>query len=81
MEPYRRIGIGRGLLAEMMVRARERGYRQLVFDTFPSLHPGMTRLAIDDGFVVTNADFSEGYRAYRLRFAKNLTNPPDAELT
>ena len=72
MEPYRRVGIARELMLELMEKARARNYRRFAFDTFPNVHVGMTLLAIAEGFILTKADFSEGYQDYRLRFTKDL---------
>ena len=69
---YRRRGISRRLLYEMMQRARARGYRVFAYDTFPNMHPGMTVLGLAEGFRVTRADFNPTYKDYRLRFEKEL---------
>ena len=72
MEPYRRVGIARELLLELMERARARNYRRFAFDTFPNVHVGMTLLAITEGFILTEVDSGEGSQEYRLRFVKDL---------
>lgn len=72
MPGFRRRGIAIALLGEMMRIATERGYRHLAFDTFPNLHPGMTILALDQGFQLIKSDFNSAYREYRLRFEKRL---------
>lgn len=69
---YRRQGIALSLMDEMIVQAREMGYARLAFDTFPNLHPGMTVLAIKDGFRLMKADYNATYREYRLRFEKRI---------
>ncbi|GIV59973.1 MAG: N-acetyltransferase GCN5 [Rhodothermaceae bacterium] len=69
---YRRRGIARQLLYEMMDRARARGYTHFAFDTFPNMHPGMTILGLNEGFRVMKADYNPTYRDYRLRFEKKL---------
>ena len=69
---YRRNGIARLLLYDMMNRTRERGYQRFAFDTFPNRHPGMAVLALQEGFRITKADFNTTYRDYRLRFEKKL---------
>lgn len=74
MTGFRRRGIARDLLDAMSRRAWSLGYTTLTFDTFPAVHPGMARLAIDEGFVLTRADFSQTYRNYRLRFSTRLTD-------
>lgn len=70
----RRQGIARALLHAMLNRVRERGYRRFVFDTFPNKHPGMTILALNEGFRVVQAGFNPEYSDYRLRFARSF--PP-----
>ncbi|MEM8599850.1 MAG: GNAT family N-acetyltransferase [Bacteroidota bacterium] len=69
---WRRRGLARLLLAEMMSEARALGYLVFAFDTFPNMHPGMTVLGLDAGFRVTAAGYNASYRDYRLRFEKEL---------
>ncbi|GIV58843.1 MAG: N-acetyltransferase GCN5 [Rhodothermaceae bacterium] len=69
---YRRRGIARLLLHEMMDRVRARGYTRFAYDTFPNMHPGMTILGLKEGFRVMRADYNPTYRDYRLRFEKRL---------
>ncbi len=56
----------------MMDRVGEMGYSRFAFDTFPNLHPGMTVLAVNEGFRLIKADYNTAYREYRLRFEKKL---------
>jgi GNAT superfamily N-acetyltransferase len=72
LHEYRRYGIARRLLDEMMRRAREKGYPRFAFDTFPNRHPGMAVLAFTEGFRLTKADYNTLYKDYRLRFEKKL---------
>ncbi|NNF04391.1 MAG: GNAT family N-acetyltransferase [Rhodothermales bacterium] len=65
---FRRRGVARALLAEMMAIARRKGYRRFTFDTFPNLHPGMTIMALRLGFRIVRADYNSVYREYRVRF-------------
>ncbi len=69
---FRRRGIARFLMYAMMDRARELGYSRFAFDTFPNLHPGMTVLAVTEGFRLIKSDYNTAYREYRLRFEKKL---------
>lgn len=69
---YRRRGVARLLLYDMMDRARARGYLRFAYDTFPNKHPGMTVLGLTEGFRVMKADYNPSYRDYRLRFEKKL---------
>ena len=69
---YRRKGIAVVMLHEMMGMAAEKGYRRFAFDTFPNLHPGMTILALEQGFQLVKSDFNSLYKEYRLRFEKKL---------
>lgn len=69
---YRRQGIARALLHNMLRIVRARGYDRFVYDTFPNKHPGMTVLGLDEGFRVIKAGYSPQYRDYRLRFALDL---------
>ena len=72
LEVYRRRGISRRLLDEMVVRIRRKGYRILAYDTFPNMHPGMTIMGLVEGFRVTRADYNPTYKDFRLRFEKKL---------
>lgn len=72
IESFRRAGVARSLLVDMMRRVQARGYRRFTFDTFPNLHVGMTLLAINEGFVLTSIDFSDSLEEYRFRFSKSL---------
>jgi len=69
---FRRRGISRRLLYEMMDRVRAQGYTTLAYDTFPNMHPGMTVLGLAEGFRLTRADYNATYDDYRLRFEKKL---------
>lgn len=69
---YRRQGVARQLLYEMMSIAREKGYQKFVFDTFPNLHAGMTIMALKEGFRVINTEFNTTYKDYCIRFEKLL---------
>jgi len=69
---FRRRGIARFLMEAMLDRATDLGYRRFAFDTFPNLHPGMTVLAVNNGFRLVKADYNTAYREYRLRFEKKL---------
>lgn len=68
----RRRGIARALLHAMLDRVRERDYRRFVFDTFPNMHPGMTILALNEGFQVVQAGYNTEHSDYRLRFAHSF---------
>ena len=70
---FRRRGIARFLMEAMIERSDCMGYRRFAFDTFPNLHPGMTVLALDQGFRLVKADYNTAYREYRLRFEKQLS--------
>jgi GNAT superfamily N-acetyltransferase len=72
LEEYRRTGIARAMMQELVDRVRPYGYRRLAFDTFPNRHPGMTVLALRDGFRVVMADYNHTYRDFRLRFEKQI---------
>ena len=69
---YRRKGIARKLLYEMMDHVRNMGYRHFIYDTFPNKHPGMTVLGLREGFRLAKADFNAVYKDYRLQFSKEL---------
>ncbi|MFQ5569272.1 MAG: GNAT family N-acetyltransferase [Rhodothermales bacterium] len=72
LSAYRRRGISRRLLVEMMDRIRAKGYECLAYDTFPNMHPGMTVMGLAENFRITRADYNSTYKDYRLRFEKKL---------
>lgn len=72
LEEYRRCGIARALLNEMMNVVQERGYRRFAFDTFPNRHPGMVVMGLIEGFRVVKADYNPTYKDYRIRLEKKL---------
>mgnify|MGYP006288121221 CR=1 FL=1 len=69
---YRRQGIARALLHEMLTAVRDRGYTRFLYDTFPNKHPGMTVMGLEEGFEVVKAGYSPQYQDYRLRFEMEL---------
>lgn len=69
---YRRQGLARKMLYEMMSRARERGYIRFAYDTFPNHHAGMTIMGLQEGFRVVKADFNKTYKDWRLRLEKRM---------
>ena len=69
---YRRQGIARVMLYDMIDRVRKKGYQRFAFDTFPNKHPGMTILGLEEGFTVAKADFNAAFQDYRLQFEKNI---------
>jgi len=71
----RRNGIALALLDDMMRRVEEKGYHVFAFDTFPNLHPGMTILAMENGFRLVKADYNAVYKEFRLRFERRTRAP------
>lgn len=71
---YRRQGLARKMLYDMMSRTRARGYVRFAFDTFPNRHAGMTILGLQEGFRVVKADFNKTYSDWRLRLEKRMTD-------
>jgi GNAT superfamily N-acetyltransferase len=69
---FRRKGVARLLLHELMDQARDAGYKSFAFDTFPNKHAGMTVLALSEGFRVVRADFHAHYNDYRIRLEISL---------
>jgi GNAT superfamily N-acetyltransferase len=72
VEGWRRQGVARLLLAEMLAHVRKMGYRRFAYDTFPNLHPGMTILGLKEGFRVAGAGYNTTYRDYRIRLELEL---------
>ena len=69
---YRRKGIARLMLYDMIARVKEQGFKRFAFDTFPNKHPGMTILGLDEGFTVVKADYNTVFQDYRLQFEKEI---------
>lgn len=69
---YRRHGVARKMLYDMMRRARSRGYVRFAFDTFPNRGPGMAVMGLQEGFRVAKADFNKTYKDWRIRLEKQL---------
>ncbi|MDZ4699816.1 MAG: GNAT family N-acetyltransferase [Rhodothermales bacterium] len=69
---FRRQGVARILLYEMLDRVRARGYKRFIYDTFPNKHPGMTVMGLAEGFRVVRADYNPVYRDYRIQLEKVL---------
>jgi len=67
LDSFRRQGIARILLEEMVQQVRRMGYRRFIYDTFPNKNPGMTILGLNEGFKVVKADFNSVYKDYRLQ--------------
>ncbi|WP_412063650.1 GNAT family N-acetyltransferase [Rubrivirga sp. IMCC45206] len=72
LEPWRRRGVARALLAALEQEARRLGYARFAYDTFPNKHPGMTVLGLAQGYTVTAAGYNAAYRDFRLRFERDL---------
>ena len=75
----RRRGVARALLVALEAEALRLGFERFAFDTFPNKHPGMTVLALAEGFAVTAAGYNAAYRDYRLRFERALGGAPASE--
>jgi ribosomal protein S18 acetylase RimI-like enzyme len=69
---YRRKGVAKALLEFMIQDVKASGYERFLFDTFPNKDPGMSILALNNGFRVIAADFNPQYKDYRLRFERKL---------
>ncbi|SRR5690606_17223108 len=72
LSDYRRCGIAKALLFEMMAWAHEHGFRRFAYDTFPNRHPGMAIMGFQEGFRLVKADYNPMYKDYRLRLEKKL---------
>ena len=69
---FRRRGIARLLLVDMIERVREKGYQRFIYDTFPNKHPGMAIMGMNEGFRLIKADYNTMYKDYRLQFSKDI---------
>ncbi len=76
---FRRRGIARALLHDMVARVQALGYRRFLYDTFPNKHPGMTVLGLAEGFRIVRADYNPVYRDYRLQFEKDFAHDAAGE--
>ena len=69
---FRRRGIAKKLLMDMIERVRLKGYQRFIYDTFPNKHPGMAILGMNEGFRLVKADYNSMYKDYRLQFSKDI---------
>ena len=69
---FRRKGIARLMLFDMITRVKQMGFERFTFDTFPNKHPGMTIMGLEEGFYVSKADFNTVFQDYRLQFEKAI---------
>ncbi|MFK7847269.1 MAG: GNAT family N-acetyltransferase [Rhodothermales bacterium] len=69
---YRRKGVARLMLYDMIARVKKKGYTGFAYDTFPNKDPGMTILGLHEGFQVVKADFNTVFQDYRLQFQKHI---------
>ncbi|MEX0679871.1 MAG: GNAT family N-acetyltransferase [Balneolales bacterium] len=69
---YRRQGIATRLLLEMMTNAASMGSRELRYDTFPALYPGMLILGLKLGFHIKFARWNPEYNDFQVRLYKKL---------
>ncbi|MCS7082153.1 MAG: GNAT family N-acetyltransferase [Bacteroidetes bacterium] len=72
LEGYRRRGIARAMLYEMMQLARRRGYRVFAYDSFPNRYPAMVILGLVEGFRVVEVRWNPDFRDFKMRFEKAL---------
>lgn len=69
---YRRRGIAELLNEVMIGHAKALGCTAYGFDTFPNRHPGMSMLAMRDGYRLVKADYIDFMSDYRLSFIKQI---------
>lgn len=69
---YRRKGVAKKLLDEMMSQATLLGYSKFVYDTFPNHHPGMLVLGLNRGFRVTEACWNPQYNDFQISLSASL---------
>lgn len=72
LESFRRQGVARVLLEEMIRQVRRMGYRRFIYDTFPNKHPGMAIMGMNEGFKIVKADYNSVYKDYRLQLAIDI---------
>ncbi|MEX0772609.1 MAG: GNAT family N-acetyltransferase [Balneolales bacterium] len=69
---YRRNGIATKLLYRMILEVKKRGYKNLVYDTFPSRFPGMMDLGLKEGFKSISEKWNEAYKDTQIRMKLKL---------
>ncbi|MEX0684416.1 MAG: GNAT family N-acetyltransferase [Balneolales bacterium] len=69
---FRRRGVATKLLYRMILEAKKKGYKKLVFDTFPERFPGMLDLGLKEGFKPDKAEWNSIYNDYKLRMKLDL---------
>lgn len=69
---FRRKGIASKLLYRMILVVKKKGYRELVFDTFPHRFPGMMNLGMKEGFKPQSIKWNEAYADNQIRMMLKL---------
>jgi GNAT superfamily N-acetyltransferase len=69
---FRRLGIARQLMDEMMQSAALLGYTEFQYDTFPNMHPGMLILGINEGFKIVETRYNAQYKDFQITLMKPL---------
>ena len=64
---FRRREVGAQLLNKMIIHARILGYTHFLFDTFPTLYPGMLELGLKRGFHILERSWNDSLQAEKVR--------------
>ncbi len=67
---FRKRGIATQLLFAMISDAMELGFREMQYDTFPRLYPGMTILGLRNGFRIRRMGWNEEYNDFQMRLGR-----------
>lgn len=69
---FRRRGAATMLLHAMMKDASLLGFRELYYDTFPSLYPGMIVLGFRQKFKIITIKWNEEYQDFQIRLGRKI---------
>ena len=69
---YRRCGIARKLMFEMMNMVDNDGFTRFLYHTFPNTNPGMLIMGLGLGFKIQDACWNEDYKDFQLRLEREI---------
>jgi hypothetical protein len=72
---FRMCGISKILMDAMIHDAIVLGFREIQYDTFPALYPGMMVIGLKYGFRIRSLNWNPDYGDFQVRMARDLQWP------
>lgn len=69
---YRRMGLAKKMLDEMLDASRLLGYSDFQYDTFPNMNKGMLIMGLNNGFSVIEAKYNAQYKDFQITLSKKM---------